>query len=131
MAFLPRPSSIGKFANSLPYRCFRPVRSLGCNPFFKKFPAPLRREFCCKPLNSLADWARKSAQEAGILQNSLFFSLLAGNFEVETGSIRAASTARQSVVSGHVPARRYTRDTPRIARWATGRARIAEAQRRR
>ena len=99
MAFLPRPSSIGKFANSLPYyyRCYRPVRSLGCNPFFKKFPAPLRREFCCKPLNSLADWARKSAQEARILQNSLFFSLLAGNFEVETGSIRAASTATQWV----------------------------------
>jgi hypothetical protein len=57
----------------------------------------LRREFCCKPLNSLADWARKSAQEARILQNSLFFSLLAGNFEVETGSIRAASPATQWV----------------------------------
>ena len=44
-----------------------------------KFPAPLRREFCCKALNSLADCARKSPQEGRILQNSLFFSLLAGN----------------------------------------------------
>ena len=64
MAFRPRPSSIGKFANSV-----SPLPSvpLGCNPFFKKFPAPLRREFCCKPLNSLADWARKSSREARIL----------------------------------------------------------------
>src|SRR5438552_18688105 len=53
----------------------------------KKFPAPLRREFCCKALNSLADCPRKSPQEGRILQNSLFFSLLAGNFEAETGSI--------------------------------------------
>src|SRR5262245_56720981 len=70
----------------------RPVRSPGGTPFFKKFPAPLRREFCCKPLNSLADWVRKSAQGARILQNSLFFSLLAGSFEVETGSILIAAS---------------------------------------
>jgi hypothetical protein len=76
--------------------CYRLSVPWGALQFFKKFPAPFCREFCCKPLNSLADWARKSAQEARILQNSLFFSLLAGNFEVETGSIRAASTATQS-----------------------------------
>jgi hypothetical protein len=59
-------------ANSL----FGSENSLGCTPslFFQKnsllrlqkFPVPLRREFPCKPLNSLADWAPKSRKGAGI-----------------------------------------------------------------
>jgi hypothetical protein len=36
----------------------------------------------------------KIAADGRIQQNSLFFSLLAGKFAVETGSIWAASTAR-------------------------------------
>src|SRR6266436_7972251 len=32
----------------------------------QKFPVSLRREFSCKPLNSLPDWARKIVQGAGI-----------------------------------------------------------------
>jgi hypothetical protein len=31
----------------------------------QKFPVRLRREFICKPLNSLADWAPKSRKGAG------------------------------------------------------------------
>ena len=37
----------------------------------QKFPAPLRREFCCKPLDSLAEWRRKLANEPKIFKNSL------------------------------------------------------------
>jgi len=91
MAFLPRPIQHGQISLatglSVPWDAIHPS---------KKFPAPLRREFCCKPLNSLADWARKSPQEGQILQNSLFFSLLPGNFEVETGSIRLRPPPCQS-----------------------------------
>src|SRR6266511_423973 len=32
----------------------------------RKFPVPLRREFRCKRLNSLADWTRKSQRRSGI-----------------------------------------------------------------
>jgi hypothetical protein len=32
---------------------------------FQKFPVQLSREFCCKPLNSLIDWIRKSPVEPG------------------------------------------------------------------
>ena len=32
----------------------------------QKFPVSLRREFSCKPLNSLPDWARKIVQGAGL-----------------------------------------------------------------
>src|SRR5712672_2432602 len=28
----------------------------------QKFPAPLRREFGCKPMDSLAEWRRKSSK---------------------------------------------------------------------
>jgi hypothetical protein len=41
----------------------------------------MRREFRFKLLNLLHDWAPKSAAEGRIQQNSLFFSLLAGNYE--------------------------------------------------
>jgi len=37
----------------------------------QKFPAPLRREFCCKPMDSLAEWRRKLANEPKIFKNSL------------------------------------------------------------
>jgi hypothetical protein len=30
----------------------------------QKFPVPWHREFCCKPLNWLADWTQKSPWEA-------------------------------------------------------------------
>jgi hypothetical protein len=43
-----------------------------------KFPVPLRRDFCCKTLNSLTDWAPKSLRSALNLQISLLISLLAG-----------------------------------------------------
>ncbi len=38
---------------------------------FQKFPAPLRREFGCKPMDSLAEWRRKLANEPKIFKNSL------------------------------------------------------------
>src|SRR5258707_9006652 len=37
----------------------------------QKFPAPLRREFRCKPMDSLAEWRRKLANEPKIFKNSL------------------------------------------------------------
>jgi hypothetical protein len=37
----------------------------------QKFPAPLRREFACKPMDSLAEWRRKLANEPKIFKNSL------------------------------------------------------------
>src|SRR5258707_5008793 len=37
----------------------------------QKFPAPLRREFGCKPMDSLAEWRRKLANEPKIFKNSL------------------------------------------------------------
>ena len=37
----------------------------------QKFPAPLRREFGCKPMDSLAEWRRKLANEPKIFENSL------------------------------------------------------------
>src|SRR5712672_2155684 len=37
----------------------------------QKFPAPLRREFGCKPMDSLAEWRRKLANEPKIVKNSL------------------------------------------------------------
>ncbi len=37
----------------------------------QKFPAPLRREFGCKPMDSRAEWRRKLANEPKIFKNSL------------------------------------------------------------
>jgi hypothetical protein len=37
----------------------------------QKFPAPLRREFACKSMDSLAEWRRKLANEPKIFKNSL------------------------------------------------------------
>ncbi len=37
----------------------------------QKFPAPLRREFGCKPMDLLAEWRRKLANEPKIFKNSL------------------------------------------------------------
>jgi predicted MarR family transcription regulator len=56
-----------------------------------------------KALDSLADCARKIAAEDPTRQNSLFFSLLAGNLLVETGSIWAASTTTQSTANRRFP----------------------------
>jgi hypothetical protein len=60
------------------------------------FRVSLRREFSCKPLNSLVDWELKSCKRAPNRQNSLLISLLAGNLIVETGSMPTASTTTQS-----------------------------------
>jgi hypothetical protein len=58
-------SAFGKFpANSL---LFVENSLLG----IQKFPAPLRREFGCKPMDSLAEWRRKLANEPKIFKNSL------------------------------------------------------------
>src|SRR6266478_3603434 len=35
----------------------------------QKFPAPLRREFGCKPMDSLAEWRRKLANEPKTFKN--------------------------------------------------------------
>ena len=60
-----RSSGISKFpANSL---LFVENSLLGV----QKFPAPLRREFGCKPMDSLAEWRRKLANEPKIFKNSL------------------------------------------------------------
>ena len=96
-------NSCEKFPNSLFFAEKFPVHC-------KKFPVPLRREFCRKLLNLLADWARKSAREVGFLQNSLFFSLLAGNLRVETGSILAASTTTHSRANQGF--RRFVKEPP-------------------
>src|SRR6266446_4863355 len=37
----------------------------------QKFPAPLRRQLGCKPMDSLAEWRRKLANEPKIFKNSL------------------------------------------------------------
>jgi hypothetical protein len=57
-------SKIPKFPNSL---LFVENSLLGV----QKFPAPLRREFGCKPMDSLAEWRRKLANEPKIFKNSL------------------------------------------------------------
>ena len=62
------------------HRCSRSATSLILSSFrlnsvfapknsllgLQKFTVSLRREFSCKPLNSLPDWARKIVQGAGI-----------------------------------------------------------------
>ena len=55
-------------ANSLQIPCSRKKKSL---LGIQKFPAPLRREFGCKPMDSLAEWRRKLANEPKIFKNSL------------------------------------------------------------
>ena len=45
-----------------------PVRSKTFPVSAQKFPVPLPREFGCKPLNSLAEWARKSRWKVGIFK---------------------------------------------------------------
>src|ERR1700730_9261308 len=55
-----------------------------------------RREFGSKPLLQRRLFGRLRRRSAPILQNSLLFSLLAGNFRPETGSLETASSASQS-----------------------------------
>src|SRR5688572_11646012 len=50
----------------------------------KKFPDATRREFGWKPLNLLACPALENHGNRRFPQNSLFFSLLAGNLRLET-----------------------------------------------
>jgi len=86
-----RPNKTGHSENSkracgcskFEIQAFRVKNSLFLEKLFlirvRKFPVPLRREFSSKSLNSLADGTPKSHWGGRILQNSLFFSLLAGN----------------------------------------------------
>src|ERR1700693_502465 len=55
-----------------------------------------RRELASKPLLQRCVFRRRSRRSAPILQNSLLFSLLAGNFRPETGSLETAPSASQS-----------------------------------
>jgi hypothetical protein len=53
-----------------------------------------------------------------IQQNSLLFSLLAGNLLVETGSQLTASSASESISLGHVPLAKFA-DEPEFFRRLT------------
>src|ERR1700737_693724 len=55
-----------------------------------------RREFASKPFLQRRVFRRRRRRSAPILQNSLLFSLLAGNSRPETGSLETASSASQS-----------------------------------
>src|ERR1700730_1190551 len=52
-----------------------------------------RREFASKPLLQRRVFRRRRRRSAPILQKSLLFSLLAGNFRPETGSLETAPSA--------------------------------------
>src|SRR3984893_9061418 len=56
----------------------------------------VRREFASKPLLQRGLFRQRRRRSAPILQNSLLFSLLAGNFRPETGSLETGSSASQS-----------------------------------
>src|ERR1700680_2189944 len=55
-----------------------------------------RREFASEPLLQRRVFRRRRRRSAPILQNSLLFSLLAGNSRPETGSLETAPSASQS-----------------------------------
>src|SRR5262249_25215213 len=55
-------------------------------------------EFGCKPLNPRVDQTRKLRCMAGFRKIPLLFSLLVGNFGVETGSQLTAWSANQSCI---------------------------------
>jgi hypothetical protein len=63
----------------------------------KKFPVPARREFRTNALRTLPHWTSKWQPRAAFRQNSLLISLLAGNYDAETGSRPTASSGTQSV----------------------------------
>src|ERR1700737_2921129 len=52
-----------------------------------------RREFASKPFLQRRVFRRRRRRSAPILQNSLLFSLLAGNSRPETGSLETAPSA--------------------------------------
>src|SRR5258707_13869969 len=64
-----RSSTFSKIPCKFPANSLLPQKNslLG----IQKFPAPLRREFCCKPMESLAEWRQKLANEPKIFKNSL------------------------------------------------------------
>src|SRR5258708_16134330 len=69
-SFFPSPIiDISKIPCKFPANSLLPQKNslLG----IQKFPAPLRREFGCKPMDSLAEWRRKLANEPKIFKNSL------------------------------------------------------------
>jgi hypothetical protein len=82
--------------NSLFFEFNSPVRP-------EKFPVPVCREFGFKRLNFIAESPAKIADSDQNRQNSLLFSLLAGNFVAETGSTVTASATTQSCANGDFP----------------------------
>jgi hypothetical protein len=73
-----------------------PDRRLKIPVLCKKFPVPLRREFRGKAPKSLGFAGGLMREVAPKLKNSLFFSLLAGNLDAETGSTTTASATTHS-----------------------------------
>src|SRR5229473_7240871 len=57
-------------------------------------------EFASKPLLQRRVFRRRRRRSVPILQNSLLFSLLPGNFRPETGSLETGSSASQSGCPG-------------------------------
>src|ERR1700732_4233058 len=57
-----------------------------------------RREFASKPLLQRRVFRRRRRRSAPILQNSLLFSLLAGNSRPETGSLETAPSAKPEIL---------------------------------
>jgi hypothetical protein len=78
----------------------------GCRPIpvqfrnfpvrFKKFPVLLLGTLTASDLQFRVDWVPNLQNYAPRLRNSLLISLLAGNFDAETGSIGTASSANVS-----------------------------------
>jgi hypothetical protein len=73
-----------------------PVLPITIPDIARKFPVLLRREFGRKPLILRPNNSGPSTTEARNWQNSLFFSLLAGNSDAETGSTVTASATTHS-----------------------------------
>jgi hypothetical protein len=68
----------------------------------QKFPAPLRREFFCKPLNLPADFLLESPTTAEIGKNSLQIPCITGNSARESGFDKTATSAMQSACVPHL-----------------------------
>jgi hypothetical protein len=63
----------------------------------QKFPVPLSREFGSKSPKIIGRMRSSETQAGSNLKNSLFFSLLAGNLDAETGSTVTASATKFTV----------------------------------
>jgi hypothetical protein len=80
-----------------PIRRFKfPVLASKFPVLFKKFPVPLSREFGSKTSEIIVRMGCFKPRSRPKFKNSLFFSLLAGNLVVETGSTATASATTHS-----------------------------------